>query len=234
MTRVLGSVSRVLTEAQGCGEGCFPRIAWPLRPGNSRGPGWASPQLLRGLYWPQGLTRPSQGARPLLATATMPHSQAGPGPGPPMPQSQRQNALRGPGRLLFVQRVPRCPGKHSGEGDSGARKGGHDEDHDTASWARATLRAETTGQAQWGPHRGSAWLRPAHASMLGWSRRAVGAGFSFPHQGPASSVLGPEELDRSRGEDGHEGQHHEDNTGCPHTVALCPPLGGRLSRDHAG
>lgn len=113
-----------------------------------------SPQLLRRLYWPQGLTRPSQGARPLLATAIMPHSQAGPGPGPLMPQSQHQNALRGPGRLLFVQRVPRCPGKHSGEGDSGARKGGHDEDHNTASWARATLRAETTGQAQWGPHRG--------------------------------------------------------------------------------
>lgn len=145
--------------------GCFPRIPWPLRLGNSRGPGWAFPTASPEAPLAPGSHPPLPGSQ---APSCRRHAPL-PGwtrPGPLMPQSQRQNALRGPGRLLFVQRVPRCPGKHSGEGDSGARMRGQDEDHDTASWARATLRAETTGQAQWGPHRGQGLSMAIRAGVV--------------------------------------------------------------------
>lgn len=53
-----------------------------------------------------GSAGPSQGARPLLAPAVSPPSQAGLAPISLMPESQRQNVLQGPGSLAFVQKGP--------------------------------------------------------------------------------------------------------------------------------
>lgn len=78
---------------------------------------------------------------------------------------------------------PCCPGKHSGGGDPGVPgREAPGEDHGTASWARATLRAEPTDKPIRGPSgvRGSAQLRPAHASRLGWPHQAVGGGPLLP------------------------------------------------------
>lgn len=69
--------------------------------GNSRGPGWAFPTASS-----RGSVGPSQGARPLLAPAVSPPSQAGLAPISLMPESQPQNVLQGPGSLVFVQKGP--------------------------------------------------------------------------------------------------------------------------------
>lgn len=64
--------------------------------------------------------------------------------------------------------------------------------------------------------------------VLVWTR---GCPRSLP-AGPRL-VLDPEELHRSSPENGREGQHHKHHASHPGAVALCPPLGWRLGRDHA-
>lgn len=110
------------------------------------------------------------------------------------------------------------------------------EDHGTASWARATLRAEPTGQACQGPLRGRAQhssgqlMHPGCGGPTGlWE-----VGLSCQHQKATGLIVRPEELGHSHGEDSHEGHHHEDDTDCPDSIALCPPLGGQLGGNHAG
>lgn len=212
--------------------GCFLRSSWPLRLGNSRGPGWAFPTASS-----RGSAGPSQGARPLLAPAVSPPSQAGLAPISLMPESQRQNVLQGPGSLAFVQKGPAALESTVEEGTQESQDGRPRvrTRHSLLGQSDPEGRAHRTSlsrapQGSGAQHSSGQLMRPGWGGPTGlWE-----VGLSCRHQKATGLIVRPEELSHSHGEDSHEGHHHEDDTDCPDSIALCPPLGGQLSGDHAG